>query len=83
MKKTNQLSLKAVLSCLILAGGWILFSDERLNFFVSNPVEWTEFPIIKNWGLVILTGVLWHQALKHWLTRRALEADKRKQAGNH
>jgi PAS domain S-box-containing protein len=64
----------------IVAGGWILFSDKLLGLFVTDENELVKFSIVKGLGFVVVTGCLLHQMLRHWLKRWEREAEQRERA---
>jgi PAS domain S-box-containing protein len=75
--KAGRLAFKVALIYVIVAGCWILFSDELMAIFISNPDERTYLSIIKGWAFVIVTGGLLHQVLRRLLQRWEREVEQR------
>jgi PAS domain S-box-containing protein len=80
LKHSNDLARKVALIYVVVAGTWILLSDELLKALVSNPSEHANLSIIKGLGFVLVTGGLLHQILQRWLRRWEREMEQRKQA---
>jgi PAS domain S-box-containing protein len=78
--KAGRLAFKVALIYVIVAGCWILFSDELVKIFISNPDERIYLSIIKGWGFVIVTGGLLYQVLRRLLQRWEREAEQRQKA---
>ena len=78
--KAGRLALTVALIYVIVAGGWILFSDKLLAATVSDDDLRTKLSIIKGWAFVVLTGGLLHQVIRHLLRRWEREAEQRRQA---
>lgn len=51
-------ALRVALFYVLVAGCWILFSDEALKWLISDPEERTRLSVVKGWGFVIVTGGL-------------------------
>ena len=80
MKKSNQLALKVALIYVIVAGVWILLSDELLKAFVSSPTERTDLSIVKGLGFVLVTGGLLYLAVRRLLRQWEHEVEQHRQA---
>jgi PAS domain S-box-containing protein len=78
--KTNRLALKVAFTYVIVAGIWILLSDELLKFFIGNPEKYATLSVIKGLGFVLVTGGLLHQVLRRLLRQWENEAAQRSQA---
>src|SRR5450631_1296222 len=78
--KADRLVFKIAVIYIIGAGCWILFSDELVKMFISNPDERIYIPILKGWGFVFLSGGLLYQAFRYWSRQLETEVEQRKQA---
>ena len=78
--KPTQQAFRVALIYVIVSVVWILFTDEMVKRFISDPDTRVYVSIIKGWGFVILTGVLLYQILKRLLAKRDLEVKERQQA---
>src|SRR5450759_2971270 len=78
--KAGRLAFKVALIYVIVAGCWILFSDELVKIFITNPDERIYLSIIKGWGFVIVPGGLLYQVLRRLLQRWEREAEQRQKA---
>ncbi|MEJ2528786.1 MAG: diguanylate cyclase, partial [Gammaproteobacteria bacterium] len=47
-----------VITYAVMAGLWILFSDELLGQWLDNPAEITRFQTFKGWGFVAVTSLV-------------------------
>ena len=54
--KAGRQAFRVALIYVIVAGGWILFSDKLVNRFASNLDEGTSFSIIKGLSFVLVTA---------------------------
>jgi PAS domain S-box-containing protein len=80
MKPASKMALKVALIYAIVAGAWILFSDELVKIFVSDPAKRIELSIATGWGFVLITAGLLYVALRRWMGRWEAEAGQRQQA---
>ena len=62
--KANRQALKVVLTYVITAGCWILFSDRMLWAFVHDRGWAEKISIFKGWAFVLVTGGLLYLALR-------------------
>lgn len=72
-----------VITYIIVAGLWILFSDELLARFVSSPQRQLEWSILKGWLFVGVTGAMLYVLIsrlmeKLWRFGRSWEMSERK-----
>jgi PAS domain S-box-containing protein len=65
--KASRQALKVALIYVIVAGCWILFSDEFLKIFIPDPDERIRFSIYKGWGFVLVTGGLLLLIMRRYL----------------
>jgi len=78
--KASRLAFKVALIYVIVAGGWIFFSDELVGWLVPNP-EWRfRFSLIKGWVFVLVTGGLLHQIILRLVTHWERETHERQRA---
>jgi hypothetical protein len=63
--KDRQKAFRVSLIYVIVAGSWILFSDEALKWLISDPNERSNLSVIMGWGFVIVTGWLLYSMLRH------------------
>ena len=78
----NKASRQAVRAALIyvgVAGCWILFSDELLNWLVGDPELRVKLSIFKGWAFVLVTGGLLYLAVARSLQRWEREMKQREQ----
>ena len=73
-------AFKVAVIYVIVAGGWILFSDKLLAWLVSNPDTRTQLSIIKGWAFVIVTGGMLHLLVRRLLRLWSQEAERRRDA---
>jgi PAS domain S-box-containing protein len=79
--KAGRLAFKVTLIYVIVAGGWIPFSDEPvLKMLVRDPDGHVHLSIVKAWCLVAITGILLHQLLWRILERWEQETEQRRRA---
>lgn len=79
--KAGRLAFKVALIYVIVAGGWISFSDGMiLKMLVRDPDGHFHLSIIKAWCLVAITGILLHQLLRRVLERWEQETEQRRRA---
>jgi len=78
--KANRLALKVALIYVIVAGSWILFSDEFVGMLVTSPVERVHLSIYKGWAFVLVTGYMLFRVITFLLKRWAEETEVRLQA---
>jgi PAS domain S-box-containing protein len=69
-------ALRVTLIYIFVAGCWIIFSDELVNWLVRDPDRRTQLSIYKGWAFVLLTGGLLYSVLRHWLGQLAQETEK-------
>ena len=80
MKKSNRVALKVALTYVMVAGAWVLFSDELVKAVIRNPDERMNLSMIKGVGFVLVTGGLLFQVLRYWLGHWEREMEQRKHA---
>ena len=78
--KANQQAFRVAVIYIIVAAGWILFSDELVKLLVSDPDERIHLSILKGWGFVLVTGGLLYLVLRRLLRHWAKEVEQRRQA---
>lgn len=70
----NHTALKIALLYTILAGLWILLSDQILARLLTDPQERAQWELLKGWAFVVVTGLMLYSLL-----RRELDALHRSQ----
>lgn len=71
--------LRITLSYLVFASLWILFSDQVLGWFITDPASYRQFQTYKGWLFVFVTSILlFNTVLRefqlHWEHERELAA---------
>jgi len=68
--KTGRLAFKVALIYVIVAGGWVVFAGEMVNWLARSPGESIQILTITGLALVLVTGGLLHLGLRrmvcHW-----------------
>lgn len=73
------LARRVTLLYLLLAGAWIVFSDQLLIFLVRNPAHMVSFQTTKGWLFVGVSGMLLYGLLRHEVHKRhGIEAELRR-----
>ncbi len=75
--KAGPAALKIAVAYLLVAGAWILFSDEMVAFLVADPAGRVSFSILKGFGFVMVTGGLLYLALRRVLKLWEREMEQR------
>lgn len=78
--KTNRLALKVALIYILVAGAWIILSDELLGLLVQDSHVRVHLSVFKGWVFVLLTGFLLYRVVAMLLQRWERELDARHQA---
>jgi PAS domain S-box-containing protein len=77
--KASRQALKLALIYIIAAGGWILFSDEFLQWLIRDPDARTWISIYKGWAFVLVTGGLLQLTVRRLLGSWEREAEQRRE----
>jgi PAS domain S-box-containing protein len=67
--------LAVVLVYAIAAAGWILLSDQLINYFFQDPDQLTIASMLKGWVYVLVTSFLLYGLMQRWLGRNAESTD--------
>ena len=73
-------ALNLALTYVIVAGGWILFSDQLLNLLVLNQDKLVQVAIFKGWGFLLLTGAGLHHIVRRLLSNWEQEVEQRRKS---
>ena len=80
-RKASRIAFKVALIYVIVAGLWVLFSDQLMALLArGEDTKWMAISLVKGLGFVIVTGILLNLLLKHWLKQWAQELEQRKRA---
>lgn len=78
--RAKHQALKIAAGYMIVAGCWILFSDELVKALVNDPDLRTRLSIVKGWGFVVVTGGLLYLFIWRLLRSWAEEVKQREAA---
>lgn len=70
MSYASTRSLRLTAIYLLVAGLWILFSDQALAWMVSDPVQMARLQTLKGWFFVAVTGALLFLLVRSALARQ-------------
>ncbi len=78
--KSQRQAFTVALLYVLVAGAWVLFSDELVKCFIHDPDTRTTISIYKGWAFVLLTGGLLYVTVRDMLRQWALAVEQRIQA---
>jgi signal transduction histidine kinase len=71
MRGTQQsLARRVTLLYVLLAGAWIIFSDQLLAFLVSHPLQMAALQTVKGWIFVAISATLLYGLLRYEVRKR-------------
>lgn len=62
-KLFRKMAVRTTLAYLVVGGGWILFSDHILSFFVTNIEALSTLQTVKGWAFILVTDLLLYALL--------------------
>jgi PAS domain S-box-containing protein len=78
--KARQQALKITLIYAAVAGGWILITDELVDWLIHDPEMRAKVSLLKGWFFVFFTAILLHQMVRRYLRSWAEAVEQRLRA---